>query len=190
MELSLEDLQAKLEELTRTVVTRLGGSPGGQLPTDPAYSVFPTSQLVRPQVSVNRTANQAIPSATFTAVIWDGNYYNPTVGMHVIGTNPTRLTTPTAGFFLMEATVALAGFAGGSVVALKAVKNNGTATAAAIAQVAQLPSTIANQLGLACCFFLNALDFVEFFVFQDSGGAVNILGAAAPPSQASLAQIL
>lgn len=126
--------------------------------------------LSKPYVSVYQTAAQSIPTATFTAINFDTEETDND-GMHSTGTNPSRLTAVTPGWYLVSGQVAYAANATGSRnarlgVNLAVVPASGTTT---------LPAN--GNLGVATvatrAVFLNAGDFVQIQGMQSSGGALN-----------------
>lgn len=123
------------------------------------------------EATVTRTAAQSIPDATATAIAWDAEDFD-TDAIHDNVTNNTRLTVPMAGKYLITANVSFAFNATGT--RLLRLRKNGASQLAANS----LPShaSIGVGVGFAYIASLAASDFVEIQAFQNSGGALNVLG--------------
>jgi hypothetical protein len=122
-------------------------------------------------VSAYRTANQSIANATFTAVAFDAETFD-TDAFHSTSTNTSRFTVPSgkAGKYLITGTIA---FATGTGTREVAYYKNG----AAVNYGPTLPAS-ANPLGtyipISYVLSLAVADYVEIFVYQNSGGALNV----------------
>lgn len=129
-------------------------------------------------VRVTKSGNQSINSATATAVTWDTEDFD-TDSMHEGVTNPSRLTAPIAGKYLVygiaqwviDATGSLAKMVGfyfyknGSIFNLGNFMPNGTGTIGTICTGTIIINLAAN-------------DYMEMYVYQESGGAINLLGGS------------
>lgn len=122
-------------------------------------------------VSVFKSGNQAIANATFTAVTFDSETFD-TDAFHSTSTNTSRLTVPSgkAGKYLISGTIA---FATGTGTREVAYYKNG----AALNYGPTLPAS-ANPLGtyipISYVADLAVADYVEIFVYQNSGGNLNV----------------
>ena len=117
---------------------------------------------------VRKSANQSIPNATVTTVTWDTEDYD-TDTMHDNVTNNTRLTIQTAGKYLIVAQSNWASNNTGTRIAR--IRKNGVDYLASFEQ----PSNLANEASAAVSLVANFIagDYLEFTVYQDSGGALN-----------------
>src|SRR5262245_18850717 len=120
-----------------------------------------------PAVHVTRTTAQSIEDSVTTAVAFDSERYD-TAAMHDNATNNTRLTAPVPGIYLVAAAVAWP-FDPDGFRQLH-LRVNGTMTDIAFQGV----DPIAAGLQAATQVRLEAGDFVEAYVFQDSGGLLNV----------------
>lgn len=130
-------------------------------------------------VAVYNTATQSINSATQTAVTWDTELLD-TASYHSTVSNTSRLVAPTTGKYLITASVEFATSATGQRY-LKIWKNGSTTDLAFDSQHGVL--TYQTSLECTLVLALTAGDYVEAVVYQDSGGALNIVGAIYHPFQ-------
>jgi hypothetical protein len=130
------------------------------------------ADATQPQVRLTRTASQTgIASATTTYISWDSETYDPD-GMHDNATNPTRITIPTdkGGIYMVTLQLLVTGGAGAQKQA--GWRKNGSVFPASIsipAGSSQHYLSFTTQLKLA------AGDYLEAYVFQDSGSAQSAL---------------
>lgn len=129
-------------------------------------------------VRVTKSANQSINSGVATVVTWDTEDFD-TDTMHDTGSNTSRLTAPIAGKYLVygiaqwviDATGSLAKMVGfyfyknGSIYNLGNFIPDGTGTIGTICTGSVIVS-------------LAAADYMEMYVYQESGGAMNLLGGS------------
>lgn len=113
---------------------------------------------------------QSIPNNSYTAISFDTNAYD--VGsVHSTSVNPTRFTAPSTGLYILSCSIQIFPNATGQRVLLWK-KNGATDLAYSIAPATAssggniLPNTVVQQL--------TAGDYVEIFVYQDSGGALSL----------------
>lgn len=125
---------------------------------------------------VTRTATQSISTASITAVQWDSESGGwDTATMHDNSTNNTRITVPTTGKWLLQASIVFA--ASGSGTERYAEFYLNATTRLEGSDFAFSGST--NTFGMIqMTASLTASDYVEVRVYQDSGGALNILQSA------------
>lgn len=121
---------------------------------------------------VTHSTTQSIANSTFQALTFDTETFD-TDTMHSAGTNPTRLTAITAGKYVVTACAAFASNATGARIA--ALRLNGS-------QLNQQRIPAVNgyetMIVLSDIYNLAANDYVEVFVFQDSGAALNVISAS------------
>lgn len=125
--------------------------------------------LAVPQTILTQTVSQNITNTTFTAVLFD-NEVRDNDATHSTVTNTSRITIVTSGWYHISGTVGWAGSTTGVRLSRWAV--NGTAQPGTeIGIPAVLPSTYAVP-ATSTDLFLNAGDFLELFVWQNSGGTL------------------
>lgn len=124
-------------------------------------------------VRTNLTAAQTIGStgATGTALSWSGVDINN--GALWASGQPTRLTAPVAGTYLIEASVQWNGAGGGARIAYFGVNGAGFGTEASVN--AGPNSGGGSEQALSMVKYLAAGDYVETFVMQTSGGNLNVI---------------
>lgn len=135
-------------------------------------------------VKVFKSANEATVTATIETVTFDQEDFD--VGdLHDDVTNTDRLTVPPGGdgiyFFIATASWQGRNAAGGRVGAY--VYKNGTSTRVGIQEETADGAAGDGNLGttISCVGFINLVagDYLIMRVRQDSGGALNLLGATA-----------
>jgi hypothetical protein len=123
------------------------------------------------RASAYRNTTQAIGDSSWTSVQLNAEDYD--VGtMHDNATNNTRVTIPTGGggVYLIKGRVAFAATATGTRAA-RFYKNN--ATALAQVNVSNAGAADAVSQTTATIEVLAAADYIEFQVYQNSGGNLN-----------------
>jgi hypothetical protein len=153
-----------------------GGSLAGTYP-DPEIApgaITPEHFGSIPAVEVSSGGDQPIPTSTVTKLSWAAANYD-TANMYNAA-NPTRLTAPIAGIYNVTAAVKWRSGAGQHRFAT--IRKNGVSSDLAISQVAPVlaggqftSQVVAGQIKLA------AGDFIELFVFQDTGATLNVVNA-------------
>lgn len=124
-----------------------------------------------PAVQVVKTGTQAITTAATTAMAWDAENFD-TLGASVqwAAGSSTRLTAQAPGVYRLSASVVFAANATGE----RAVwfRKNGATFLPGL----RVPATAANATATAAAttVILNASDYVECFVYQNSGGNLNV----------------
>lgn len=133
-------------------------------------------------VKVYKSGNEATVTATIETLEFDSEDFD--VGdFHDLVTNPDRLTVPSGGdgiyFFVATASWGGRAAVGGRVGAY--VYKNGTSTRVGIQEETADGAAGDGNLGttISCVGFINLVagDYLIMRVRQDSGGALNILGA-------------
>lgn len=119
---------------------------------------------------VNNSAPVSIPSATPTALTFNSERRDDG-SLHDTGTNTDRLTAPAAGWYYIWGNVEYASNATG--FRTTSVRLNAGASIIAATQAAAVSGseTIMNT---SCLQYLAAGDYVRLYVYQSSGGALNI----------------
>lgn len=120
-------------------------------------------------VAVYNNANISIPNAAWTALTfnserWDADGYHSTLA------NTSRLTVPTgyAGWHVMSGNIHWDGAPPTGYVAI--MLNNG-----AFIAVTELTNTTMIICSIPAIYYLSDADFVELYVYQNSGAPKNIL---------------
>jgi hypothetical protein len=126
-------------------------------------------------VSVYKSGNQSITNATNTLLTFDSENFD-TNTYHSTSTNTSRITIPAgkAGYYNLQAVVA---FAAGSVGLRQiAFFKNGVIFNYGVQSAATSASE--NISSASYLISLAESDYVEVYVYQTSGGALNVLGGA------------
>jgi hypothetical protein len=136
--------------------------------------------LSPPHVKVYRSANASIANITWVLVAgWDSEEYDdPTRPSHSTSTNPSRLIAPEDGVYQLIWECIWAAATGQRT--LKWKKNAADVdTAGTLIVQQQIDATgggaTTSEDG-AVETALNAGDYLQMFIFQNSGGAVNMIG--------------
>jgi hypothetical protein len=123
----------------------------------------------KPICKLGHSLAQSIANTTDTALTWNTELYDPR-GMHSTSSNPTRVTPPDAGIYIVQAVVAFFANTTGSRELYFRV--NGTDEDPGMNVAATTSAT--RALCISGMFFLNGTtDYIEAMVRQDSGGALN-----------------
>lgn len=143
--------------------------------------------LNRPYLFLTNTANVSIPASASTLLSWNTELAD-TDGMHNTLSNPARVTVVTPGLYDIEVLLLFAGTAttdstsravqirlnagGSSTGGTRITDNRSTSATSAITGQTD---TIESTVQVSAYQFLNIGDTVEFFAFQDTAGALNLL---------------
>lgn len=153
----------------------IGNLTAADLPAHASNHTTGSDQLNPPMCLATRTATQSITNNTATAVLFNATDLSDTDTMHDTVTNNDRITAKTAGMFLFTANVAFA--ANNTGLRTAQIQHSGGAVIANF----YLPSTTAGtdaQMSLSGYFKMAVNDWANLVVLQNSGGALNIQGAA------------
>ena len=157
-----------------TDILYLVDDPGGT-PASEKATVANVCLAGQPDIGarVYNSGNLTIGTASWTALSFDSERYD-TDTIHAGGT-PTRLTATTAGTYLIVGNAQFASNALG-IRGWRINLNNGTL----IAYTQLQPQSAATNpsITLSTIYQLSATNFVEFDVYQNSGGDVNVLATA------------
>lgn len=122
--------------------------------------------------SVYATTPQSIPNATTTALSFDSTFHD--TNSYFSGGNPTRLTVLESGYYLCQFESQLENVAGGSRRLYRIRLNGGDMIAGEEMSSTSWDTTQYPAANLSCIRFLNANDYIEGTVYQDSGSAQNM----------------
>lgn len=145
-----------------------------------AFEAVAAFLLAPPLAELEHTTGTSIPNATFTAVPWNIEVYDlPTANKgHSTSVNPSRYTVVYPGVYEMEASPAFTNNLTG--VRICDLRVNGTAINGSRGQIggnagsgfpAIIPPRIRKQ-------YFNIGDYVEAFVYQDSGAPLTLYNVA------------
>lgn len=126
--------------------------------------------IVPPACRVYNSANLSIGNGSFSALTFNSERYD-TDSMHSTSVNTSRITMATAGIYHYGCTVYFA--TSGTGYRTIRVMLNGTTSLGYV----ELPPPSATGCGLylAGDYAFAANDYIEFQVYQNSGGALNAL---------------
>lgn len=137
--------------------------------------------IAHPNCSVYNAFTQSIPNNTHTALLFDSEEFDAD-GLHSTGSNTSRITIPSGmdGKWWFNTCAMWA--VNGTGQRLARFYKNGSAWGTV--SYAMKDGTYNVTHTFAALISMVATDYVEVFVFQDSGGALAI-GAAGTPNPAS-----
>jgi len=139
-------------------------------------------RMLQSMASVHLSAKvQSIPSNSATVLSFDVADIN-TDGMYSAG-QPTRLTAPITGKYICSAGVSFDSSASGTTRAVWFAKNG--ATTYTELDVAPRTSGPQNMGITSPVLSLNATDYIQVLVYQDTGGALNAINIPVPSSPCS-----
>jgi len=141
------------------------------------------ADITRPYCKVARSGTQSINHNTWTAILWTYEFVDASA-MHSTVTNTSQIKCVKAGFYSIKATVSFAVNAT-SIRGIKLMLNG--ATLIGEVDVDNLGSASDVGINIAMDYSLAVNDYVELYVFQYSGGALNILATNCNMSVAMLA---
>lgn len=132
--------------------------------------------LDQPRVSLYRSATLSLTTATWTQVTWDSESWD-TDTMHSTGSNTSRLVFTTAGRYWLNVAAWFDANATGSR-GVNLTKNGAGSRSAsnvvlsdAVLSAASIGETF---VGVTVERAFAAGDYIELFVYQNSGGALNL----------------
>lgn len=154
---------------------RLTFERNGQLGVTVNFSDSPSYLYLR------RNANQNIPNNTDTAIQWTNAYEQLGQGLAWdAGTNPSRIRCVTPGYYEFNFTAAFAGNATGIRAAW--LSRNSTVPRFSMVDLPNNGASLWVNSGSAV-MHLNATDYVELVLNQNSGAGLNAQGSAAQEVQ-------
>jgi len=128
-----------------------------------------------PGARVYRSTVQSIPNNTITAVSFDVVRFDTSTPLMWSGANPTRLTCPSAGIYVVSGTVGFAANATGNDREAF-IRVNGSQLIASIAD--RNPSAYVEQFTVSAIWRANTSDYFELCVRHDRGSSLDIVRAA------------
>lgn len=137
-----------------------------------------------PRVSVYRSADYGIADSDGTEVLaWNAETYD-TDTMHSLASNTGRLTATTAGRYLIVATIIWEADATG--LRRCQLRLNGSSGDILDSDSDYAPgASNFSRVKLARVVELEVGDYVEVYCYQDSGGALSVIGSAAATDEQS-----
>lgn len=128
-----------------------------------------------PRCKIFKSAVASVPDATYTLVTWNSEDYD-TDTMHNTSSQTSRIVATTAGLYMVTVQLAWASNAtGGRAVDVR--KNSaGSATGGTRVAQAMVPAqgNTAHVVAVTFDVQMSATDYLEFFAWQSSGGALNL----------------
>ena len=121
-----------------------------------------------------RTTTQSIPDSLDTVVTFDIEDYDRG-GIHDNAVNPSRFTVPRAGRYLVSGNITFTGNNAG--IRYFYIRKNGGGLLLVATQTAT-QSAANTQFGSSKVFQLEAGDYIEMIAYQNSGGALNVVGSS------------
>lgn len=127
---------------------------------------------------LRKSANQSVPNTTITPITWDLFETQENLGM-LPAAFPSRITAIEDGLYDISYTVS---FVNGAGVRRLAFISKGSFTNVPLqnyagGQVTPV-ATYETVISASCIVSLKATEYVELNVYQDSGGALNVIGRA------------
>ena len=120
---------------------------------------------------VYNNAAQSIPNAVSTALTFNSEYFDTDAMHDPLGSHPSRLTATTIGKYIVTANVGFAADATG--IRSVGIKRNGTTFIALQSWAGFVGDS--NVVSVTATISMAVGDYVEVFVYQNSGGALNIV---------------
>ena len=116
---------------------------------------------------VYNNADISIPSATYVTLTYNSEYYD-VGGLHSTSSNTGRMTAPVAGKYLIISQIAWAANANG--IRYQKIVKNGVSTNVLAETQLPVPGSNEQYVQIMTEVNLNAGDYVEVWVWQNSGG--------------------
>ncbi len=123
--------------------------------------------------TLTKSADQGITNVTVTALTWDQEAVD-TAGLHSVASNTSRITPLEAGVYVVVANITWA--TGGAGTRQQQIRLNG-ATVTTIAGHVFNTSVNAGGTVADILRFNGSTDYVEVYVYQDSGGTTSVLNS-------------
>lgn len=139
---------------------------------------LPPNILSPPRCSAYHNANQSINSDVGTVLSLNAEYYD-TDTMHDTSTNNSRVTFMTTGIYLVTFLCAWEGNTSGDRLSL--IRKNGNEFLGGVARRALNSATYELGMSVTVQEFFEEDEYVEAYVRQDSGGALNLLATRYSP---------
>ena len=131
---------------------------------------------------IRRTTNQSIVNSTETAIIFDVEDFDQG-NMADLVANPTRITIATAGIYLVGGWNAWDASTAGDR-AIRIIKNGEPVADGIVMKDSPAPNGVTTEPTRAVntIFKFAAGDYIELFIVQNSGGALNSLARPYGPT--------
>lgn len=138
-----------------------------------------------PRVKVYRSAVYGIVTATNTMVAWNAEEWD-TDTMHSTSSNTTRLVATTPGRYEFKCRIVFDAHATATIGRRLKIWKNGNSGELLDSDIVETPSG-GSYARLFCSSWvtLDAGDYIEAEVYQDSGGDLSVIGAALGTSERS-----
>lgn len=132
--------------------------------------------------NVYHSLDQSIASGGESALAFNSERLDsdPAGAVHDTVTNNSRLTIRTPGVYYVLFNATFAAFASGYCYAR--VRMNGTTSLFKSSELLAISGIERTMVGVTPAYSFAAADYVELLVYQNSGGAVNLLGTAPSPT--------
>ena len=155
----------------------------GTTPAERAITGAELKEEIRsnPIAILGRTAVQSIPDSSNTAIVWDSELSDLNT-MHSLGTNPSRITVPIDGIYLITAGIFFAGDATG----IRSIKIYQGGNVKKVMDK-PVPSTGGDYLEVTSILTASANDYFEIYVWQAAGHALDAGGVSLYLNQFSVA---
>jgi protein involved in polysaccharide export with SLBB domain len=152
-------------------------------------STSPPSSTPAPAVRCYNNANISIANSTVTTLTFNTNRFDQgtSVPQHSTATNTSRLTCQQAGVYIITGNVQFDNNSTGGREAW--IILNGTTSLARKVVLATSGLSAPQDLSLTTEYYLSVGDYVEFQVWQNSGGALNIQLAANESPEFMMARV-
>jgi len=149
---------------------------GGSLTVTGTATIEDSLTAAQPICIVNNSTTQAITTTSFTAATFDTDIADAS-GMHSTVSNTSRITPVVAGYYLISYRIRFATVTGNTVAYLQ---QNGVSTSRRFGALQSLVDSFVSDLsGCDLMYFNGTTDYVELYVYQNSGGDIAIGSATA-----------
>ena len=163
---------------------------GGTMKTVPASDVKTYAGAASPiNARVYNNAAQNISNTTWTVLAFNSERFDTgggaTSGLHHNSTNNSRFTIATAGVYTIWAGIEWQGNASGSFRIMRITLNGSTE----IAHQSQPGAASGQRMSLSTIWSFSATDYVEVYVYQNSGSTLSIPGNNNYSSEFAIAKL-
>ena len=136
--------------------------------------------LSPPRCKVYKTANQSIANGAYACLTWNAEAFD-TDTMHDNTTSNSRITFTTAGTYQITLNLYMQSNSTGNRLAT--IEKNGTTTQGSGTVIMETlgyypPAVTHNGFSLTTMASFSAGDYIQAFVYQSSGGALNVSGTS------------
>ena len=169
---SAAGLSKKADKVCSPTAGHLAGLDAAGNLTDSGKAPGDFAGAARAACRAYRDTAQSIPNDTETAVTLPSEDYDAN-DMHDPTTNPSRITIQSDGIYVVMAAIEFAADSAGTRIV--SIKKNGTAV---LAKTEAAPLSAGNTiLQVAAMAALEDDDYIEIYVTQDSGDALDVVAA-------------